>query len=151
MMATLNLIDREHLTAQLVRHEGLRLFFYVDTVGKATIGVGRNLEDTGISQDEAMLMLGHDIDRIVRGLTNAYSGWFLRLDPVRQSALVNMAFNLGLKRFAGFTQMIAALARGEMDAAADEMLASTWAQQVGHRAEELAEQIRTGAWANAAY
>lgn len=145
-MAALNLIDREHLTAQLVRHEGMRLKLYIDTVGKATIGVGRNLEDNGISQDEALALLGNDLDRVVRGLTNAYSGWFLKLDAVRQAALVNMAFNLGLKGFAGFTQMIAALARGEVDAAADQMLASTWAKQVGHRAIELAEQIRTGSW-----
>lgn len=146
-MTPLNLIDRDHLTAQLIRHEGLRLFLYIDTVGKPTIGVGRNVEDVGISQDEAMALLDHDIDRVVRGLTNAYSGWFLKLDPVRQAALVNMAFNLGLKGFGGFKEMIAAIDRGEMDAAADQMLASKWAQQTGHRAAELAEQMRTGQWA----
>lgn len=39
------------LQEQLIRDEGVRKFPYKDTVGKTTIGVGRNLDDVGLSQD----------------------------------------------------------------------------------------------------
>ena len=40
---------RTHLIKQLVKSEGLRLEVYQDTLGIDTIGVGRNLEDRGIT------------------------------------------------------------------------------------------------------
>ena len=49
------------IKAQLVRHEGLRLKPYRCTAGKLTIGIGRNLDDCGISQTEAYLLLENDI------------------------------------------------------------------------------------------
>ena len=42
---------------QLLLHEGLRLKPYRCTSNKLTIGVGRNLEDKGISKEEAMRLL----------------------------------------------------------------------------------------------
>lgn len=41
----------------LIRHEGLKLKPYQCTAGKLTIGVGRNIEDMGITEDEAIYML----------------------------------------------------------------------------------------------
>jgi lysozyme len=49
------------IKAQLVRHEGLRIKPYRCTAGKLTIGIGRNLDDCGISQSEANIMLINDI------------------------------------------------------------------------------------------
>jgi lysozyme len=138
--------DRAKLRAQLVRHEALKLKPYVDTVGRLTIGVGRNLDDQGINEDEAFYLLSGDIDRVIRGLLARYPGWFPTLDPVRQATLVNMGVNLGLGGLAGFTRMLDAIARGDYARAADEMTASKWATQVGMRAGELAVQMRTGAW-----
>jgi lysozyme len=43
---------RTHLIKQLVQSEGLRLEVYQDTLGIDTIGVGRNLEDRGITKEE---------------------------------------------------------------------------------------------------
>jgi lysozyme len=141
---------RELLRMQLIRHEGLRLFPYRDSVGKLTIGVGRNLDDVGIAAVEAYQLLDNDIDRTVSAMTGRWPTWFLDLDPPRQAALVNMAFNLGVTGFAAFTQTIAALERHDYAGAAAEMLGSRWATQVRGRALELADQVRTGAWSSPA-
>jgi lysozyme len=138
--------DRYQLRAQLIRHEGLRLKAYRDTVGKLTIGIGRNLDDTGISQDEATYLLAGDISRAEQGLLSRYPEWYPALDPVRQSVLINMAFNLGLSSLAGFTHTLDCVARGQYGEASDSMLKSKWAGQVGQRAVELAAQMRTGEW-----
>ena len=45
----------------LTRHEGRRPFPYLDTAGKLTIGVGRNLTDRGLSSAEIDLLLANDI------------------------------------------------------------------------------------------
>lgn len=132
------------LQAQLVRHEGLRLKPYCDTVGKLTLGVGRNLDDVGITQAEAMTLLAGDVARAEAGL-DARLPWWRTLDPVRADVLVNMAFNLGIASLCGFDRTLAAVREGRWVDAADGMLASAWAKQVGGRAVELARQMRTGA------
>src|SRR5690554_4120050 len=124
------------LEKTLARHEGLRLKPYRDTVGKLTIGYGRNLDDAGISEDEALVMMRNDI-AVSRRELSQYD-WFRRLDESRQGVLINMRFNLGLPRLLTFRRMIAALDNGDYNKAADEMLDSRWAEQVGNRAVELA-------------
>ena len=137
---------RQALVEQLIRHEGLCLFPYVDTVGKWTIGVGRNLTDRGISRATADQMLNEDIDLAIKDLVGKYP-WFPGLDPVRQSVLVNMTFNLGLTRLGAFTQTLGAIERGDYFRASELMLLSTWAAQVGSRATRLSRQMRSGEWA----
>lgn len=138
--------DRALLRAQLQRHEGLRLKPYLDPVGKMTIGYGRNLDDVGITRDEANYLLNGDIERVVKGLLTRFP-WVEALDPVRQSVLINMAFNLGVKGLAAFERTLLAVQQDRFTDAAEGMLASKWASQVGGRAVELAEQMRTGLWA----
>lgn len=130
------------LTKQLIIDEGIRLKPYRDTVGKLTIGVGRNLDDNGISEDEALVMLKNDIGQAFDELSQF--DWFNSLKPVKQDALVNMCFNLGLPRLLSFKRMIAALEAGDYQKAADEALDSKWAVQVGERANRIAEVIRNG-------
>jgi lysozyme len=132
------------IVAQLVRDEGLRLKPYSDTEGKLTIGIGRNLTDVGISVDEAHALLSNDVLRVQKAL-EAFT-WYTLLDDVRKAALVNMAFNIGVERMFEFTHMLTALRLGNWGDAADEMLDSKWASQVGDRAKRLAQQIRTGEW-----
>lgn len=139
-------MDREKLTAQLAKHEGYRQFPYRDTVGKLTIGFGRNLDDVGILREEAQAMLMNDIDAAERGLRERYD-WFADLDPVRQAVLVNLAFNLGIVGLSGFRNTLAMVASGDYEGAATGMLHSKWAGQVGNRAKELATQMLTGRWA----
>lgn len=133
---------RDDLIDQLVLHEGLRLKPYTDTVGKLTIGVGRNLTDVGISEEEAHVLLDHDLDQCVADL--ATFDWFHRLDAIRQRVLIDMRFNLGPSRFRAFKQTLAAVASGDYVKASDSMLKSKWSQQVGQRARTLARMMATG-------
>ncbi|ADE14168.1 glycoside hydrolase family 24 [Nitrosococcus halophilus Nc 4] len=132
----------EDLFQQLKRHEGLRLKPYRDTVGKMTVGYGRNLEDRGISEQEAELMLMNDVLHFQSRLSQ-YS-WFLVMNETRQGVIINMAYNLGMGGLLSFKRMIAALGDRNYTLAACEMVDSLWAKQVGNRAAELAEQMRLG-------
>jgi lysozyme len=137
--------DRNALREQLKRHEGFRRFPYLDTVGKRTVGYGRNLDDVGIREHEAAYLLSGDITNAIQDLVTRYP-WFERLDPVRQAVLVNMGFNLGATKLAGFKNTLACIERGQYGEASKRMLDSLWAQQVGKRAVELAAQMKTGSW-----
>ena len=133
------------LREQLIRDEGLRLFPYRDSVGKLTIGVGRNLDDVGITAAEADVLLDHDITRATTaGLMRL--PWASTLGDVRRAVLVNMAYNLGVGGLLGFRVALAAMERGDWPGAAAAMLDSRWARQVGARAKRLAEQIISGEW-----
>lgn len=136
-------MDRDALINQLMSDEGLRLKPYKDTVGKLTIGVGRNLDDVGISQDEAMEMLANDIRRTYSAVTTALP-WFLKLNDARQNVLLNMAFNLGIQGLLGFKHTLDLIQTGHYSDAAEAMLQSKWAKQVGQRAVRLSDQMRKG-------
>lgn len=136
-------MDEAKLVEQLIDHEGERLFPYVDTVGKTTVGVGRNLTDVGISKEESRILLANDIKKVVAGLDAALP-WWDSLSEARQRVLADMAFNLGLKGLLGFKNTLALVQRGDYDEAADNMLLSKWATQVGRRATTLAGMMRRG-------
>lgn len=136
-------MNAEIVKAALVKDEGLRLKVYQDSLGIPTIGVGRNLQDRGITKSEAMLMLDNDLAECVNDLTASFP-WFAKLDEVRQHVVLNMRFNLGPSRFRGFRMMLAALERQDYAAAADSMKFSKWADQVPHRAARLELEMRTG-------
>ena len=131
------------LRDDLVRDEGIRLRPYRCTAGKLTIGVGRNLDDNGITHAEAIALLDNDIRR-VRAECRRELDWFTGLDPARQDVVLNMVFNLGITRFMLFHQTIAYIKRGNYSAAADQMLKSLWSRQVGARAQRLARKMRDG-------
>lgn len=127
---------------QLILHEGLRLKPYRCPAGKLTIGVGRNLEDKGLSEKEALFLLRNDIAEATERLEKL--GWFKALDPVRRKVIVDMAFNLGMSGLLSFKHMIQALNCYDYNTAADEMVDSLWYRQVGKRAERLVKMMRTG-------
>lgn len=136
-----------NLNNQLIRDEGLRLFPYTDTVGKLTIGVGRNLTDKGITPDEAEFMLSDDIAEVTAELSKSLPVALLQsIDPIRLAVLVNMAFNIGVAGLLKFSNTLALVTSGDYAGAADAMLESQWAKQVGSRAQRLSEQMRTGQW-----
>ncbi|QGJ84338.1 lysozyme [Pseudoalteromonas phage XCL1123] len=136
-------MNKTKLAEQLKKHEGLRLKPYTDTVGKLTLGIGRNLEDKGITEQEALFMLNSDVDYFYDKLRSRIN-WFWAINDARQNALVNMAFNLGIGGLLTFKKTLALIGEAKYELAAKEMLNSKWAKQVGYRAEELAEQMRTG-------
>jgi lysozyme len=137
-------MNRQLFAAHLEWAEDRRRFPYEDTVGKISIGVGRNLDDVGLSDDEIDLMLRNDIDRALAEASRL--PYWPRLDEVRQLIVADMIFNMGAKRFAGFVRTNAALAAGDYQAAADEMIDSKWYRQTGRRARKLVDAMRSGAW-----
>lgn len=136
-------MNARRVAEQLLVDEGLRLRPYRCTAGKLTIGVGRNLEDRGITESEALLLLDNDIADFWGKLALAQP-WTLAAPEHVQEALLNMAFNLGVGGLLGFKETLALLKTEQYAAAASAMLASKWARQVGKRAERLARQVREG-------
>jgi lysozyme len=133
------------IVEQLTRDEGVRLKPYRDSVGKLTIGIGRNLDDKGISLAEAQLFLQDDIRDVQAELQKALP-WVYQLDDARRGVLENMAYNMGVGKLLGFHDTLSFIQKGQYDNAATAMLHSLWAKQVGVRATRLAEQMRTGVW-----
>lgn len=139
-------MNRARLAKQLEVDEGKRPRIYLDTVGKWTGGVGRNISDRPFSEDEIQLMLANDIALATKDARQLVQG-FDNLDDVRQEVLVNMAFNMGYAKLGGFKRFLAAVNGSEFAEASLEMLDSRWANQVGARALRLSKAMRTGAWA----
>ena len=127
--------------------------------GNPTIGIGRNvgISGPGLRQSEIVSMLAND-ETEVENEARSFA-WYPHLDPIRQTVVCCMVFNLGLSRFNGFTNLKLALADAvtQIDPASqasayarahDEMLKSHWAEAppvgVGIRAEQLAEIMLTG-------
>lgn len=127
---------RDLLRADLVRDEGVRLKPYACSAGKQTIGIGRNIEDIGITSAEAYQLLDNDIDRVFRELDANLSWWRGRPDHV-QRGMCNMAFQLGISRLLGFRRMLSALQAGDYDTAQAEGKDSAWYKQTPARAERV--------------
>jgi lysozyme len=160
-------LNDEILRAELSRDEGERLKVYRCTAGKRTIGVGRNLDDVGISKAEtealkitvascvqkgiskaaSQALLSNDIKRAKADLDRVLP-WWRKLDLVRQRVLINMCFNMGIGNggngLTSFRNTLRYIREGHYSDAADNMLASKWAGQVGNRAKRLAELMRLG-------
>lgn len=132
------------LEEQLIVDEGFRTKPYKDTVGKTTIGYGRNLDDVGISQAEAYFMLQNDIKKVINQLY-AKLPFFKDLTDGRQNALANMAFNLGIDKLMEFKNTLSLIEQKRYTEASTAVLDSKWATQVGERAKRISEKIRLGA------
>ena len=147
----------------VAKHEGMVLEPYKDSLGISTIGIGRNLEDRGITDTE-LDYIGKTLEDILEvGLTEEEAYYLCmndiaivekellerkpivnQLDQVRQMCLVDMGFNMGVPRLMKFVKMWGAIEVGDFYEASDQMLDSRWAKQVGKRSEHLAEMMRGG-------
>lgn len=136
-------MNYDRLEAQLTIDEDKRPRIYLDSVGKWTGGVGRNLTDRPFSEDEIALMLRNDIAIVERELDRTLP-WWRSLTDARQNVLANMCFNMGITKLLGFKNTLQLVQAHRYDAAAEEMLNSKWAKQVGQRAIRLAEMMRRG-------
>jgi lysozyme len=126
------------LKSLLLKHEGLKLKAYQDTKGIWTIGCGRNLEDVGITQQEAMYLLDNDIRRIINDCWHEFP-WFGDLSEERQYVVIDMIFNVGLAGFKKFVKFIAAVQKEDWQEAARQIINS---QIAANRAAELATIMR---------
>jgi len=156
--------NADNFINKLIAHEGLRLQVYQDTLGIDTIGIGRNLEDRGITKEELDWMDIPNMDAVYEyGITEADAMYLAKndvqiveeelvrshpcvdeLDAVRQLVLVDMAFNMGVPRLSKFKKMWAAVHENKFDIAAKEMLDSRWAIQVKSRSTKLAHAMHHG-------
>lgn len=144
--------DRKLLEQELTRDESCRDYPYQDSKGIWTAGIGHNLEAHGIDHQTLAVpiqtatieqWLQEDI-QTAEALLDAHLPWWRSLSDVRQRVILNMCFNLGWNRLSQFHRMLACASAGQYDQAAVEMLNSLWAQQVGARAQRLAEMMRSG-------
>ena len=133
------------LIEQLKVHEGVRSKVYLCSAGYETIGVGRNISESGLglSDDEIDYLLSNDIKRCREELSFNFD-WFDELDDVRQDAMINLCFNIGITSLKRFSNALAAMNVHNYEEAATEFLDSRWASQVGTRALDVTDMIRTG-------
>lgn len=135
-------MDIENVKRRLIEEEGLKLFPYRCTANKLTLGVGRNIEDRGISDITAMQMLEEDIALCVNELERNISWWSEAPDGL-QEVLIDLCFNMGISKLMLFTKTLQYLGSGEMVKAADELLNSRYATMVPNRAKRNADIIRS--------
>lgn len=138
-------MNRDQLIDRLVVHEGLKNKPYRDTVGKLTVGIGRDLDDVGISNDEAKYLCLNDVIKVEAELDHNLP-WWRNMDEVRQQVLAEMCFNIGISHLLGFHTMLGYMQVGNTSGAAEEMLNSHWASQVGQRAKDLALAMKIGSF-----
>lgn len=136
------------LIDQLRRDEGEVLHGYQDHLGFWTIGVGRLIDRRkggGISREESAYLLNNDIHKVDQALRSRLD-WFARLDEVRQCALLNMGFQLGIDGLLEFKRTLAAVRDGRYAEAETYALQSKWAEQTPARARRVTRQLASGEW-----
>lgn len=142
----------EKLRDRIILSEGKRTRLYRDTsgeigfegrTGKVTIGVGYNIDDLGLPDDIIMVLLDRTIKNAERDLSRNLP-WTDGLDDARREVLVEMCFNLGIKKLMDFHVTLLAVKDGRYADASKAMLISRWADQVGDRAKNLAKIMEKG-------
>jgi len=136
-------MNKAKLIKELKRDEGVRLHPYRCSANKLTIGVGRNIEERGITEDEAEYLLNNDLAICIEEVESVFT-WYYYITDNRKRAIINMVFNLGLTKLLKFKNFIAAMEAKDYLTAGKEMLDSRWAKQVGNRADRLEQMIVNG-------
>ena len=127
----------------IAQEEGFKQFPYKCSEDKLTIGIGRNLEDVGLSKEEVIFLYEADERSAIAGASSLVNE-FEWLSDARKIALVSMVFQMGKTGVSKFKNMIAAINAGDFHEAANQMLESKWARQTPNRAEKQAEMMRKG-------
>ncbi len=122
----------KQLKDHIKEYEGLSNVLYKCTSNKISIGYGRNLEDVGISKDEAEYLLKNDVEIALDEVSEHFD--MPNLPEPAQIVLVDMCFNMGISRLLNFRNMIKAIQDDDWDKAADELLDSKYAAQTKRRA-----------------
>ena len=136
-------MDKTKLIEELKRDEGVELRPYKCSAGFLTLGVGRNIQERGITMDESDYLLANDI-KICEEEASKVFKWFSSLTDDRQRAIINMVFNLGLTKLLHFKKFLAAMEAEDWEEAGKQMLDSKWARQVGNRSDRLEQMIVNG-------
>ena len=142
----------EALREQLKIDEGVKYEIYKDHLGYPTFGIGHLITEndpehgkpdgTEISEDRVNEIFETDVAKFVSEAKILFSD-LDELPDVAQQVIVNMAFNMGRPRLSKFKNFIAGVNDRDWTRAAEEMMDSRWATQVGDRAIRLRNQILT--------
>lgn len=136
--------DKEQIQDRIRRHEGKRLKPYQDSQGNLTIGIGRNLSITGISDDEAEYMFMNDLSDAVTKFNMLPEKVIKQCNLVRQEILIEMIFQLGFDGILRFKKMLSAIEAGDFIRAAGEIYNSLLMKQCRERAEEYYYRMKNG-------
>lgn len=155
------MIDDETIIQRLIINEGMILHPYKCSEGKTTIGVGRNIDDNpltdeekrlighpieeGITEHQATMLLLNDIEKVKKKLDKNLP-WWRDLDNDRQYVLIDLCFNMGISGLLTFHNTLRQIATGWYIRAGENLLKSKYAKQVGKRAERNAECLKTGVY-----
>ena len=134
---------RQMARTLIIRHEGFRPHVYKDSRGFLTLGIGHCLVTSPITMQAASAILDDDLNDAMWALQNHIID-FNSLIRARQVVLIDMVFNLGITGLLKFEKMWEAIRTSNWNAAADAMLDSKWAAEVGSRAKEDAQIMRSG-------
>lgn len=154
-------ISDEVCIQRLVVNEGLKLKPYYCPAGHLTIGIGRNLEANpltaeekayighpvkeGITNDQAFYLCRNDLKK-VRAALDRELPWWRDLNADRQFVMIDLCFNLGIRKLLQFQKTLSSIANGYYVKAGEQLMQSLYAKQVGKRAERNAKCIQTGVY-----
>lgn len=162
-------MNMDKMISELIRDEGLKLKAYTDTVGKRTVGVGRNFQDVpftsdeclklfgttsksfqtadqilstrGITEEQARYLLKNDIEKCLKNLEGRDFWKAVKDDDDRARAIVNLCFNLGIGTLLTFKNTLAFITKKDWANAANNLVQSKWYVQVGQRAVRIVTVI----------
>lgn len=128
-------------TSRCIVSEGFRAHAYHDSRGFLTIGYGFDI-DAGISQYAASKLLQAQVSEAETACQSYV--WYQAADPVRQSVLVELTFNMGLEKLLEFQHMLDACASKDWTSAGQQLQNSAWFGEVGERGPELVALLTNG-------
>lgn len=133
------------LIDSIKRHEGFRGEVYLDTEGKLTCGWGHHLwVGSRVPLEVCEAFFKQDVAAAVSSYQTILPHLRKKLNTIRARVVVEMIYNMNLQKVLQFRKMWEAIEIGDFETAAREMVQSHWHEQVGQRAVELAEIMRTG-------
>lgn len=155
-------IDDQTCIQRLMVNEGCVLKSYKDSVGKLTIGIGRNLDDNPLSEeeicyvghncrtkfisnDQAAYLCRNDLKKVRADLDRELP-WWRDLCPDRQYVMIDLCFNMGICTLLTFKRTLNSIAQGYYAKAGEQLLQSKYAKQVGRRAERNAYCLKYGTY-----
>lgn len=156
-------IDQDSIEGGIAEAEGVRDKAYKDTVGKTTVGIGFNMDDSSAKGVWKKAGIKADFDKVYSGkqkltkdeihkLANVSYGnavkdakaIFPKFDDLsdnRQKALVQMSYQLGGNKLSKFQETLKHLEKGNYKAAAKQIMNSKLAKQTPNRAKTIAKMI----------
>ena len=143
-----SILNEQKLIQKIIDHEGIIPYMYQDSKGYWTIGCGRLIDHRlmgGLSDEECRYLLKNDIASKRKELSSI--PWYNIQDEVRRGVILELSFNMGVPRLLTFQKMISALKVFDYNKAADEMIDSKWAKDVGKtRVNDMVYRMRTGTY-----